>query len=521
MPHDERETLVKDIKDTINALEDGRMENLTANRYGGAIPYFKAVVYNFLLDSIKQRIDHEEKINEFDVALYVGRKYLDRDLRKWIIEKYMECDEEHTLEKAKRVVSYINRFITLSWKKDRKEMLELGMGFFFEFVKPELDKQKENGKPQTAEDMMNGSGTDSNHIKPAEDKKIDDSEEEMLKRVAKSMAEDAKEEAKEEEEEDQGEDQGGDGDREGVDDETPKYDPIESVRKKLSEIEKQLEENAKELEKKAKTTKLKNKNNKDSIENYVTPEMVKDRRALEKTLREFSSMCRNGYRTKKRKGTVDVGEARRQSYKKGMRVFRQYKRNTSKAIDIDVAFCLDVSSSMRRGKTVTLVDEAAKQLWISSKACESIGAKVKIFTFNTTDKGVITQPRESTKYCVPGSSGMTNIGSTMFLAENYLNASNATNKWFIALTDGGIQDEPLQNQILQRMQRDGITCGKINLLYNVEIDEDEDEGFNDECYDHRITMVHDGVGGINTMSNDNIVTFFKKVFEISLKKARV
>jgi len=550
-----RESCIKSVLQTINALEDGRMENLMGNKYGGAIPYFKSTIFNFLLASIEERVDMGEKITEFDCALIAGRKYIPHKFRKWVFDKYIDCDEEHTYEKAKRVNSYINKFIVLSWKKDRQEMIELGMGFFFEFIKPELDK-KQQAWDDSMNQMMRGMGSSMNNISSNSDVDIDEDEEEMLKKVmqdiisehvegsnddnkenkedsnSKSPQSNSEEEKKEDNtsntsnesnsrsnEEKTSNNSGGHDEEEdvetkensesGSDDNSSIRDEIEKSRSELNEY---VKNSANNLEKKLKQTRIWVNNNGSYKDRNVTTDMKKDRSLLEKKLKEFVRKCRNGYQPRKRKGGVDIGEARRQEYRGGTRIFRQYKHNVQKALDIDIAFVLDCSFSM----SGTKIREASRQLWVSSTACESIGSKVKIFTFSNYDLGTIEQPPNSrTMYREPQANGGTVIGDTMYKAESYLNTSKANTKWFISLTDGEIYDEETHEQLIIRMKNDGITCGKINLST---INESYTSNNDNQLYDYVLNMIVNKKRDKNTLEGENIVTFFKKIYEVSLKR---
>jgi hypothetical protein len=570
-----REHAVRAVLDVVNALEDGRMENLMGNKYGGAIPYFRSTIFNFLLASIEESVDMGAKVTEFDCALIAGRKYIDYEFRKWVFDKYIECDEDHTEEKARRVNSYINKFITLTWRKNREEMLDLAMGFFFEFVKPELEDNTQSTSEwgDAMKDMLKGAGTEMNEMDAREDDDIDETEEQMMNKLLRDMLDEPKEQEegkgqgdeKGEEEgkgsgkgDEKSDEKGEDGDEEGKgsgkgdeksdekgedgdggegdagpngektgkskggdhDGDTNKESDnkvrqeMESARKQANE---QVKTNSEALKSKLKNTPIKEKHNRRYDDRDVTMDMKKNEMMLEKRLKEFMRKCRNGYETRRRKGGVDIGEARRQSYRGGTRIFRQYRHNVQKALDIDVAFILDCSSSMSGGVTNSKMDEASRQLWIASTACKSVGAKVKIFTFSDYDLGTFEQPKNyRTKYRCPNTVCGTVIGDTMYKAESYLNASTSNTKWLISLTDGDIWDTDVQNQLLARLQRDDITCGKINLSSGRSGGYYGKTGDND--YDHVLNMTHDGRGNINMLNGDNIVTFFKKIYEVSLNR---
>ena len=118
-----------------------RIENLMGNKYGASISYFKSTFYNFLYSNIKEKADNGDVITPFDCVLIISRKYVDRDIRKWVLEKFIEQDPDNNLEKAKRINSYVNKYIICSWGRDRKEMKELVMGFFYEFILPSLEEK--------------------------------------------------------------------------------------------------------------------------------------------------------------------------------------------------------------------------------------------------------------------------------------------------------------------------------------------------------------------------------------------
>jgi hypothetical protein len=162
---------------------------------------------------------------------------------------------------------------------------------------------------------------------------------------------------------------------------------------------------------------------------------------------------------------------------------------------------------------VSKIHEACKQLWIAMEACKKVGAKVKIFTFSDGDLGTMEQPKNSGNYNVAHYVDSTVISETMYYAENYLDCSESNTKWMISLTDGAIFDLPEHNSIIERMKSNGITCGKINLTTNKWNDDYASMGNQTDMYDHSIYMVHDGCS-----TSENIVSFFKKIYDISLKR---
>jgi len=518
----EMQQAVQSVLSVVNALEDPRMENLMGNRYGACIPYFKSTIYNFLLSSIQEKVDMGERVTAFDCALIAGRKYVSFEHRRWVFDRFMECDEEHTEEAAKRVNMYINKFITLSWRKNRKEMIDLSMGFFFEFVKPEMEKQGQGQSPSTwgdmIDEMLQGMGSGMNEIGEHEDGDIDESEEKMLQKVMRDILGEQQTQSSSGKEGDKKEENKKATKKGGVGDGSTDHEGDNKVREAMADSKNQVDEeikkNVNHLKHKMKKSELDNKTNKKFDDKPVTVAMKKDERILEKKFKEFMRKCRNGYETRRKKGGVDIGEARRQQYRGGTRIFRQYRRDVKKALDIDVAFCLDCSYSMSSGYDISNIDEASRQLWIAATACKAVGANVKIFTFTDYDLGTLEMPKTKSMYRCPYYINGTTISDTMYKAENYLNCSKANTKWFVALTDGCISDVGPQNQILTRMKRDNITCGKINLI-------DGDWGHNangDSEYDHVLDMNHDGRGSHNTMDKDNIVTFFKKIYEVSMNK---
>jgi hypothetical protein len=475
----QKESAVGTILRLVNLFEDGRMESLMGNKYGNVIPYFKDTFYNFPYLLIKEKVDNGEPICEMDCVLVAGRKYLDPKLRRWIFEKYMENNTE---ENAKRVSGYINKFLSYSWRKNRQEMLDLVFGFFFEFIKPQMD-QDESEWEKMLKEMIQRAGTEMNKMS---DDEIDESEEQVLKKLLQQAIEENE-----------------DSQEQAISDDEAE-DLVDKDQKNATE---QIKEKSKELTEKLKKTEIDLKKNDDFSIRKVTSEMLNEKLSLEKTLKMFMSKCRNGYRTRKKKGTVDIGEARRQEFRGGMRIFRQYKRNTQKALDVDVAFVLDCSYSMLEGYRQSKIEEAAKQLWIASKACETVGAKVKIFSFSDNHLGTLDPIKNTTHYKVPRVINGTTIGDTLYLAENYLNCSSANNKWLIVLTDGAIQDAKLHIQIIERMKNDKITCGKINIScgsFNI-------QQLSTLGYDHVLNIIH----GRNQTVN-SIVGFFRKIFEISL-----
>ena len=280
----------------------------------------------------------------------------------------------------------------------------------------------------------------------------------------------------------------------------------DKVKGEAEKAQKEISKNGEQLKGKLKKSSLSAGNGRQGG-NYragssaVDNQMKARERALEKKLKEFTRKCRNGYDIKKKKGSVDIGEARRQQRSGGLRVFKQYRRNVRKALDIDVAFLLDCSYSMCGSK----IHNASKQLWVASQACAKVGAKVKIFTFSDGDLGVVEQPKGG-NYADLQPCGGTTISPTLYLAENYLNVSEASNKWCIVLTDGALSDPDEHLQLIKRMKRDGITAGKLNLTDGYEQNYDYDY-----IYDH-VLSIRDGD------STADIVTFFQKIYDVSMAR---
>lgn len=510
----------------VNAFEDGRMENLMAIRLPTALAYFKSTIYEFLHKGLLERVDNGDSVKPLDCVLIATRKYLDLDVRQWVFNKYLENDDVDE-ERAKRLNGYINTFVTKSWKTDRQEMLDLVVGFFMEFLKEEFEEQQKQQEEweQAIKDMLKEMGSEMNEMS---DDNIDESEDNMMNQLKSQMKGEGQETDKKSDGEPSGE-AGNDG-RESQDgqgnvkkDENDYGDPSDTKDGEGSGDDKIKEKAKNESEKASKDIakngeQLKNKLKKSPLgassggsgDNYRTTESMVDNqmkareRALEKKLKEFTRKCRNGYEVRRKKGTVDIGEARRQQRSGGLRVFKQYRRNVRKALDIDVAFLLDCSYSMCGSK----IRNASKQLWIASQACAKVGAKVKIFTFSDGDLGTVTQPKGG-KYADLQPCGGTTISPSLYLAENYLNCSEANNKWCINLTDGCLSDPDEHLQIIKRMKRDGITVGKINLYDRSEYDQETYDY--DYIYDHVLAMQN----GDNT---SDIVTFFQKIYDVSMAR---
>jgi hypothetical protein len=483
---------VKSILRIVNVFEDGRMESLMSIKHPFSMPYFKKTVNNFLITDIQARLDHGETINECDCVIVSGRKYLDKKIRVWIYEKFKETNPDVEEEKVKRINIYTNKFVSLVWSENLDEMLRLCISFYYEFLK---DKQQNNSSmSDMLDEMLKNMESQINKIS-----KYDNVvESEIEKNISEKLSEQLKKV-----------------DGENIEEKEPDDEVRQLIENDDKENDENIEDKERIFDKKVKETNLKQQENDNYNDRYVTSDMFKERIKLERSLQEYSRRCRNGYTTRKRKGVVDVNEARRQSYKRGTKIFKQYKRNVSKSIDLEIVFALDCSYSMSNGSSVSKIMEASKQLWIASTACEGLGAKVTHFTFSDEDLGVFKHPEEKNKYRVPKYVNGTYIGETMFLAENHLDCSKKENKWFIALTDGQISDVKAQNHILRRMKDKGICCGKINLYTPNEKKYAIKNSYDDE-YDHIIEMIHDGHGNININDNENIVSFFKKIYEISI-----
>ena len=515
----DKKILINSLLRIVNAFEDGRAESLMGNRYGAALPYFEKTVYNFLLSSLKERAEIGDKFTEMDCVLIASRKYLPTEVRKWVFDKYLERDDVDEA-KAIRLNSYINKYVTLSWRTNRQEMVDLIIGFFFEFLKEDYDKNDDSQWQEMLDKMIKSMETAMNNMSESESDDIDESEENILKKVLKDMIGEnfkpSKKKGKGEKVKTASESRpsGGnddDSEQKGTD------EVLTLVKQKLTKANNQINKEGSSIEAKLRKTKVDHGSNVKYKDGDVSPEMKRDELSLEKKLKEFMRMCRNGYAVRKRKGAVDIGEARRQDFRGGMRIFRQYKHNIRKALDIDVAFVLDCSYSMGGGfSRFHKMSEASKQLWIASTACKSVGAKLKIFTFSNIDLGCIEQPSNKYQYRIPSVISGTIICPTLAYAENYLNCSAAHTKWLIVLTDGEIQDHQEHEQYLDRMKHDNITCGKINLTGN-EYDNDYMNEAN-HSYDYVLNMT--ALNGGSVMDGENIITFFKKIYDVSLSRAQ-
>ena len=524
----ERDQIVHFILKIVNVFEDGRIESLMCNRMGACIPHFKKTVYNFLLENIKENEQTGEPYTELDCVLIAGRKYLDYDLRKWIFQKYLERDDVDE-ERAVRLNAYINKYMTLTWRKNRIEMLELVIGFFFEYLKEEFDKGHD--WQQMLSDMIKGMETEINQIGQGDDN-IDESEEKILKKVLAKMVSEQKSDSKgkgnSEEKSDEKSDEKLDEKPTEVSERTPEgrsedkldkvsdnYDVLDIVKEDLEKANKEICKNAESLANKLKGTRIEHSKNCQHREAMVTPEMTREEMLLEKKLKQFMNKSRNGYDFRKRKGAVDIGEARRQDYRGGTKIFRQYRHNIRKCIDIDVAFVLDCSYSMAGGHgSMNKMKEAAQQLWVASMACNSVGAKVKIFTFSDRDLGELDTLKTRKKFILPSVVGGTYITDTLYFAENYLSCSRANTKWLITLTDGAIFDNGTHKPLIERMRADGVTCGKINLS-----ERGESYTCDSSMYDYTLDMVLNG-SSFKSKNKDSIITFFEKIYNISFGRSQ-
>lgn len=337
---------------------------------------------------------------------------------------------------------------------------------------------------------------------------IDESEQAILNKVKKELGTEIKIGDKPDEKGDEpGGEKAGKSEKDFSDDKVRQL--IQDDKKKAED---QVADQTKTLKRKLKSTEIKNSNNKQYDDKPITDLMKKEEAELERKLKLFTQKCRNGYLSRKRKGCVDIGEARRQEYRGGMKIFRQYRHNVRKEIDIDVAFILDCSSSMASGGTKSKIDAVSQQLWIASTACKAVGAKMKMFTFSDNYLGTIDPPTKKTVYRVPKYRGGTTIADTLYIAENYLDCSKANNKWTIVLTDGEIGDQWLQKNIIERMKNNNVTCGKINLGMG-----SYGSYKKSEEYDHVLWLDYNN-DTITSQNNEDIVSFFKKIYEIGMEK---
>ena len=368
--------------------------------------------------------------------------------------------------------------------------------------------------------MLQDAATSLNEMSES-DEEIDESEENILKKIIKETLENnctpskKKGKGKKEGKEGEGEKDDKASHNAGSDEQREADNKVNEIcNNDKEQAEKDVKEQTKNLENKLNTISFEEKRNSNFDDRTVSNDMKKDKTSLEKKLKEFMRHCRNGYNNRKKKGSVDIGEARRQEFRGGMKIFRQYRKNVRKALDIDVAFVLDCSYSMSGGMSVSKINEASKQLWIAASACSNVGAKIKIFTFSDDYLGTVDQPKSNLVYRVPYYVNGTTISDTLCIAENYLQCSQANTKWLIVLTDGCISDPDFHNLMIQRIKTKGATCGKINLTD----DRDQYYATNDTEYDHVLKMSHNGDGTTNVLEGQNIVTFFQKIYDVSFNR---
>lgn len=540
----EIDNIVGGIMQVANVMEDGRIENLMTKKISNCVSYFRATISEFLLDSIMERANAGEPIKELDCLLLAGRKYLDPKIRRWVFQEYLK-NPDNDEDKAIRVNSYINKFITLAWRHDREEMMDLVIGFFLEFLKDDFEEQMKQYQQfaDMIKEALGQMATQENQIgEESDDAEMDSDEQELLKKIMKDLAKDGVEvkgskgqgkKDKKAKKDAKGNTPGGkkgdkkDNDRE-CHEQRPEAGEKDPDQVSASEVQQIAEETLKfdedeinrrsaDLKARLRKTEIKHDYNHRYADHEVDPEMRRAKKSLERYFQQLKTQCRNGYDTRRKSGTVDIGEARRGEWKRSTKIFRQYRRNVDSALDIEVAFLLDASYSMAGAPSsvsTSKIHEASRQLWVASEACKAVGASVKIFTFSDGDEGIIEQPKSKNEYRVPNYISGTTISPTMYYAENYLNCSQARTKWLIELTDGQLADPEEHNSILERMQQSGITCGKINLTAN-QWDDYYDPDANTN-FDHSIHMVHNGQSFGS--GQYNIVTFFKKIYEVSLKR---
>jgi Mg-chelatase subunit ChlD len=546
----EKTEIVNQLLQYTNSFEDGRMENLMVQKFPGAYPYFASTAYNFLLDHImvKAKKVKGEWIDEHDCILLSARKFLSPEVRQWVYNEYM-VSGHGDLAKAQRVNGYVNKYISLSWRKNLDEMVRLVIGFYLEFGKELLEEKKkipqykmEAELSKLLEKLLGNMASNMNQMDEGQDsgEKFGEGEgKEIEDEVLKSILEKIMSEGKLKKGKNKGIGKPGKGEpgqgagngiekldgKDGKDkdgDDPGQGDVDEDAMKKAVKDDNGNSEGKKadhkdNMKKIMGHTRVVCGENHRALNERVTACMKKEQKKLEVYFKQLITLCRNGYMTKRKAGAVDVPEVRRQMKKLGTKVFKKYKRNMNKAFDVDIAFVLDISGSMDETSQVSCegsfckkVRKAAEQLWICFTSAKAVGGKHKTFTFSSGHQGALQEPRNNTEFVVPHANGGTVVGPSLMFALNYLESSPANNKWLVVLTDGDLGDPEAQNEILDTAKRMGITTGKINLGYS-----DEESK---KIYDHVYSIPSATRGFRGNNNAQDIVAFFKKIYAVSMRK---
>src|SRR5688500_6942992 len=114
-----------------------------------------------------------------------------------------------------------------------------------------------------------------------------------------------------------------------------------------------------------------------------------------------------------------------------MGVFDKWYEGTEDATSAEVVICLDLSGSM-----AGVIAECSRSLWILKSAFEKCEIRTTVLGFSDTHS-VLFQPNEKAGSSVRMfmASGGTDPTESVRQAFNILMGSQATNKFFIAITD--------------------------------------------------------------------------------------
>lgn len=503
LPTKKKKQAVNEVLSVVNTLEDGRMENLMAQNYPLMRNYLNNAFCQFLLRKLEHRVINKQNILASDVALVCGRKYTEMETRKWIISQYRKyidtLDIEDKENRVKRVLQYINKFITMSWRDSRAEMLDLALGFYMEFVDTEYDKESQQqgmSRERLMKDIIDQLQSEMNNMGSDEDGEVQDDIKEQEKKALEEIKKKMKQQGAEE--------MLGCGGEDEEDKATAEHKALQHVHaKNKEEIDAELKGIKKKMNKLGVDKKVYRNNSKET----VTSEMKKERSKLERKLKELARNTRSGYKRKTKVGCLDISEARRQQRKGGTKIFKQYKSNQRKALDVDIAFVLDCSYSMCCGLTTSKIKEASKELWIASKSCSTMNAGFKVFCFSSDYLGTLEQCKGNNQFVIPMAINSTVIKDAMIHAEAYLDVSSATYKWLICLTDGDIFDSDVHRTLVQKLQKKNVVCGKLNLISALDRINEKANDF----YDYQVTVNSEA-------KKSGIVELVENVFNMSAKK---
>lgn len=448
-------SLVKDVKShsaffAFNILQDQIDETKFVSLFDPSKDYFIRLVTSYMMD------DPNSLASNY--PLVSGRLFLPASLREKFKERFNHPD------KIDRFDGLSAEYKTLVYPDNQKRMLEVIIEF-----QTLMDEMSSSPSPTgiTSHDKLTKGQPDRERSKEAAQRIAQENEEDSEGESGLS-GEDEKADSQTEEEEGENQGTGSEDSEDGSGAGSGDHDE-RTLEEELADVERESYENVKdELEERIEAIKEEEKGYKLQVEQEayrLSPPGEALIRTVERCKDEFQAVAERsspGWHTNQRYGKLNHRQYAR-ALQGNEHVYRRWYEGVHDALDFEVVFLLDQSSSMNMNSEIR---HASESLWVLRSVFDELDGVATVIGFSNDATNLSPRGTRVEKHvALYSAGGGTIVEDALVEARRILNVSRKPLRFCVVITDGDFMD----SDIAEKMFDDyGETLVVIGIRSNVE-----------------------------------------------------